>query len=315
LIAGDANDIRVEDILKVLENVDGQIGVVKVEGKTREYSWDDTDTSWKITPVTSTFTCVIENKRKGRYVLNQEPSVNRWTDGSAPYLATWSSEFRDGDGFITYLSRTTQPYDGKELLGTAQSRCRGYQAERRKETEYSLEPAETLFSGLSFTGWRTVKRTPVQAPERFPGIDVSDTAGGMVQVHYVWPQACVGFDFVLDPRKNFALVRYVYSDNRQLTTADEERTFTYEVLEHRQIAEGVWYPVHYTSTDRYSKEYAPAMQLRYPQPAGVSEHDLYVSHRTEVVLSKVSILEGHEAETELSATLPEGTTVIDGGER
>ncbi|HXI85653.1 MAG TPA: hypothetical protein VNL17_16355 [Verrucomicrobiae bacterium] len=303
-----------EDILKALEHVDGQIGVVKTEGHTHEYLWDAATGSWKITPVTSTFTCVIENKWKGRYVLDQNPSVNRWIDGTAPYLAMWTTEFRDGDGFITYLSKTTQLYDGTQFLGVAQSRCAGYQASRRKEPEYSTEPAETLFSGLTFTGWGAVRHTPVQAPTIFKGIVVSDTKNGMTRVHYTASEICVGFDFVLDPKKNFALVRYAYSDNRQLTTADEERTFTYEVLEHRQIADGVWYPVHYTSTERYSKEYAPAMHLQFPQRDDLQERNRYVSRRMEVVLSNVTILEGREAETNLTVSLPEGTTVINEGE-
>ena len=301
----------VEDILKALEHVDGQIGVVKTEGHTHEYLWDDTTASWKITPVTSTFTCVIENKRQGRYVLNQNPSITRWIDGTAPYSATWSTEFRDGDGFITRLNTATQPHDGTQLLGEAQSRCRGYQDARRKEPEHSLEPAETLFSGLRFTGSGAVRHTPVQAPTIFKGITVSDTQDGMTRVRYLWPETCVGFEFVLDPRKDFALVRYVYSDNRQLTTADEERSFTYEVLERRQIADGVWYPIHYISTEKYSKEYASAMHLRYPrtdEPHGV---DPYTSRRTEIVLTKVAILEGRDAETNLTVNLPEGTTVID----
>jgi hypothetical protein len=300
-----------EEILAALEQANEQIGVVKVEGYTHEYRRDDSASSWKVTPATSTFSCAFENKPQGRYVLNQNPSISRWILGAAPYLATWSTQFRDADGFITYLSRATQSHDGTQLLGLPQSRCSGEQADCGKKSQFSqglAQRAERFYSGLGFTGLRAIRNTPVYAPDRFKDIAVSDTSDGMVLVHFESPQLCVAWDLTLDPEKNFALVRYTYSQGRVLTTADDEITQTYEVPEHRPIADGVWYPVHCIVTTEHSKECAALLRSRYPQSLDRGQDDPYVGRREELVLTKVSLLSGNDAETNLTVNLPEGTT-------
>ncbi len=304
----------IEKVLAWLEQTNERIRVVKTAGYTHEYLWDDSTSSWKVTPETSTFDCVMENKPKGRYVLNQTPLINRWIAGTAPYLATWATEFRDGGGFITYWSRATQSYDGRQFLGVPQSRCMGDLADRRKDSADTVGH-EMFLSGLRFTGFEAVNHTPVAAPWRFKGIVVSDTEDGMTRIQYTVPEICLGFEFVLDPRKAFALVRYEYSDNRQLTTADEERTFTYEVLEHRQVADGVWYPVHCVETTKFSKEYATLMRLQYPQEIAGAQDDAFLSRQRELVLTNVTLLAGDDAETNLSVKLPDGLTIREQGER
>ncbi|HTS16320.1 MAG TPA: hypothetical protein VMP11_01985 [Verrucomicrobiae bacterium] len=317
-----------DDILAAMKYADEQIGVVKVEGYIHEYRWDDTSASRTVTPETSTFTRTYENKPQGPYVLDEHPTVMRWKDGSAPYLAEWRTQFRDSDGFITWWTRTNQ-YRTTLLSSVTQwwdhplkphddipSPPRSFTVNNVRRGKVSsflqsmAERVETMYSGLGFTTLKAARRTPICFPDQYPGIVVSDTPEGMTQIQYVSPDVCVAWDFILDPKKNFALVRYTYSRNRGLTTTDNEMTMTYEVREHRQIADGVWYPVRYTTKTEFSAEYAAEMLSRYPPPHA-DELDPYTSQGEEVVLTNVIMLSGAEAEANLTVKLPDGLDVID----
>ncbi|HUJ08988.1 MAG TPA: hypothetical protein VL171_03105 [Verrucomicrobiae bacterium] len=115
----------------------------------------------------------------------------------------------------------------------------------------------------------------------------------------------MAYDFVLDPKKNFALVRYVYSQSRALTTEDDEFSMTYEVLDHRQIAEGIWYPIHFTMTTRHSKEYVTQIRSLYHSRVD----DDYRPTKSEVVLTNAAILHGADAEVNLTVVLPDGVDI------
>jgi hypothetical protein len=323
-----------EEILAVLEQANEQIGVVKVEGYTHQYRWDDSTPSWNVTPQTTTFTCTYENRPQGRYVLDEHPTISRWESGAAPYLAEWRTQFRDADGVITWWTRAdqhrrassmslgasvtqwwdwpTQPHDGFPF--SPDPPFSDNELRRGKKSAFlraMAQQAEKFYSGLGFTGLRAIRNAPVYVPAKWADFTVSDTNDGMTRVQYGVPEICLEFDFILDPRKNFALVRYTRSQNRIITTADGDLSTTLEVLGHRQIASGLWYPVHCTSTTTYSKEYAAFLRSRYPESDAQNRPDPYTPARGELVLTKVSLLAGIDAETNLTVKLPDGLTVID----
>lgn len=298
-----------DDILKWLDQANQVIGVVRTEGYTHHYLWDDSTLSWKVTPETCAFSCVIENKPNGRYVLDVHPSLTRWISGAAPYGATWATDFRDDNGFDTRWERAFQHHDGTNFLS---SPIKLDEINRSKKSEFYksfAQQAERFYSGLGYTGLGAIKNIPVYFPTLSKDIAVTDTADGMIRIQYSYSEACVAYDFVLDPKKNFALVRYPYSRSRALTTEDNELSMTYDVLEHRQIADGVWYPIHCTVTTKYSKEYAALSRSRNRPQDDQDPYDRYRSRKRELLLTKVAILEGREAETNLIVKLPDGVTI------
>ena len=172
------------DILTWLEQADQTIGVVKTEGYTHEYLWDDSSSSWKVTPETCTFTCVVENKPNGRYVLDEHPSLARWISGAAPYLATWATDFRDASGFDVRWVRDFQHHDGTNFLSTP---IKIDEVDRSKEMEFYkgfAQRAWRFYSGLGYTGWGAIKSIPVYFPALSKDITVTDTADGMIRVQY-----------------------------------------------------------------------------------------------------------------------------------
>jgi hypothetical protein len=136
-----------EEILARVEQVDRDIHVLKTEGTTREYEWDETTSSWNTTPMTSSFQCVIENKPKGRYVLTENPAIMCWEKGSAPYLAECRVEFRDSDGFVTHWVKTEQYHNGTQLINAPFDRREVY---RSQTGSYAINAqiVERTFSGL-----------------------------------------------------------------------------------------------------------------------------------------------------------------------
>jgi hypothetical protein len=301
-----------DDILKWLEQANGRIDVVKTEGYTHRYAWDDSASAWKITPDRCTFNCAFENKPKGRFVLDEHPSIARWISGAAPYAATWSIDFRDVDGRVIHWDRVFQQHDGAQFLGDGVILDEVYRGKASGFFETAAQQAEKLYSGLSFTGLRAIENAQVHVPDRFKDITVEDSAGGMVHVRYSSSEACRAYDFILDPKKNFALVRYTFTQDRAVTTADAEFSMTYEVLEHRQIAEGVWYPIHCTLTMKHSKEFAALLRLQHPKDD--EPNVSYTPRKTELVLTKVSILDGDDAEASLTVKLPEELIVRNEGQ-
>lgn len=297
------------DILKWLEQANQTIGVVKTEGDTHYYLWDDSASSWKVTPETCTFSCVFENRPNGRYVLDEHPSLTRWISGAAPYLAKWSTDFRDANGFTTHWERALQYHDDTNFLSAPFERNEVYRSKKSEFYNAMAQQAERSYSGLGYTGLGAVKNIPVYIPALSKDIVVTDTADGMTRLQFLLSEYCVAFDVVLDPKKNFALVRYTYSQSRELTTEDDEFSMTYDVLEHRQIADGIWYPIHCTMTTTHSKEYAALMRSRNPPQGDQDPYDPYRSRKSEFLLTKVAILEGRDAETNLTVTLPDGLTI------
>ncbi len=168
------------EILARVEQVDRDIRVLKTEGTTREYAWDEATSSWKTTPMTSKFQCVIENKPNGRYVLTENPAIMRWEKGSAPYLAEWRVEFRDVDGLVTHWVKTEQYHDGTQLINTPSTRKEVY---RSKTGGYAMSAqiVERTFSGLGYTALKVLRHAPVYFPD-WAKTTVSDTPDGMVQV-------------------------------------------------------------------------------------------------------------------------------------
>jgi hypothetical protein len=274
-----------EDIVKTLEQVDKRIDVIKVEGYWHMYQWDDSTRSWKTTPESSTFGCAIENKQQGRYVFDQHPGIMRWTAGTAPFLASWSTQFRDSDGVITeWWYKPNQPYDGTEFLPNG-LRCFNERADREKKAGFYhalAQRVEGIYSGLGFTGLWAIRNTPIHIPSRAKDFTVSESEDGMVRVRFSVAAMPVTWDYVLDPKKNFALVRYAY-------TQQHGYSYTDEVLEHRQIANGVWYPVHCTRTSKDSAR----------------------NGKEELVLTSIEVLHGGDAETNLTVKLPDGITIRD----
>ncbi|MGA2604721.1 MAG: hypothetical protein ABSG14_10875 [Verrucomicrobiia bacterium] len=268
-----------EDIVKALEKADRKIDAVKVEGDWHMYQWDDPTKSWKTTPVSSTFTCAIENKPQGRYVFDEHPHIARWTDGTAPYLASWSTQFRDSDGVITdWHYKPNLPYDGTQFL--AGPTCFRDRADREKKSGFYhalAQRVEGIYSGLGFTGLRAIRNTPIHVSSMSNNFTVSESPDGLVRVRFsVAVLPAVTWDYVLDPNKDFALVRYAYSQQGGYSYTDE-------VLEHRQIAGGVWYPARCTKTTSDSKE--------------------------ELVLTKIDLLHGGDAETNLTVKLPDAVEI------
>ncbi len=297
-----------EEILARLEQVDRDIRIVKTEGTTREYEWDETTSSWKTTPMNSSFQCIIENKPKGRYVLTENPSIMRWEKGMAPYLAEWSVQFRDSDGFVTHWEKAEQYHNGTQLMDAPIDL---HEAQRSKTGFWAVmaQRAETMCSGLGFTALKVMQRAPVYHPERAKDFTVSDTPDGMVHVRGGVPEACIAYDYLLDPRKNLALVRFTYSQNRAVTATDGEFVEMYEVLEHRQIAAGIWYPVHCAITRKHSKEFADLMRARGRPEKDQDQTDHYAATKSELVLSKVALLNEKDAVPDLTVKLPDGLDI------
>ncbi len=306
-------------IMDELDRTNAKIHVLKVEGQTHEYEWDAMSSSWQMTPVTSTFRLAIENKAKGRYVLTCDPAITRWTHGAAPYNASWTTEFRDSDGFVTYWNRVSQPHDGTHLLPT---RIEHHEAWRRKEHENFNGWPEPFPSVLSFTGLKGLQSFTKIPRSQLDGIIeslitdhrlnlvVSDDEHGMVRIQHSIPNDGQTHDVVLDPQKGFALVRYTRTDGSKGTTAPADRTMTDEVLEYRQIADGLWHPVHCMQTIKYSEEFVALQRSRHA-PAVVQYQNAYKARKTEFVLTKVTLMEGPEAENSLTVKLPEQVTVKD----
>ena len=94
-----------------------------------------------------------------------------------------------------------------------------------------------------------------------------------------------------------------------MTTADDEFVWTYEVLEHRQIAPGIWYPVHCMETRKYSKERADWMRDQDPQKDDPDRTDPFAPHRSELIFTKVAILNDKDAEPDLTVKLPDGLDI------
>jgi hypothetical protein len=101
------------------------------------------------------------------------------------------------------------------------------------------------------------------------------------------------------------LVRYTYSFNRVVTTDDDDFVQTYGVLEHRQIANGVWYPVHCTYTAKYSKEAATWFRAREQRNDDQNKADGYSPRKSELILSKIALLDDKAAEPDLTVKLPD----------
>ena len=282
-----------EDMLKALNQSNAKLSVLSLEGYTKEYEWDNAATSWKLTPVSCTFSLIIENKKRGRYVFTAKPSITRWENGITPYFATWSTEFRDSEGYITVWEQGDQKHDGQHFLSV---RCELCKAIRRKDPEHSFTWAETFLCASDFTGLEALRPftgLPIDLFAKFrdkivkdTGLTISANEGGLVQVKYSFsgPGQSDTHDVLLDPAKGFGLVRHTHYEKRHEKPWDY--TTTYEVLEHREIADGVWYPVHCVVTrDTTLKQ--------------------------ELVLTKATILEGSFAERGLTAKLPEDLVVRD----
>ena len=176
-----------EDILARLEQVDRDIHILKTEGTTREYEWDETTSSWKSTPMTSSFQCIIENKPKGRYVLTENPVIMRWEKGMAPYLAECRLEFRDSDGLITHWTKTEQYQNGTQLI---EAPVDLKEVHRSKTGFWAIgaQRVERVFSGLGYTALKVMRNAPLRVPERAKDVAVSDTPDGMMYVRSRIPE-------------------------------------------------------------------------------------------------------------------------------
>jgi|GEM_PF-5324596 len=280
----------IEDILGELRRNHDKLKVLFIEGSTKKYERDSMDSSWRVAPETSTFSLVIENKKRGWYVLEMKPSITRWEKGAAPCAAMWSTEFRDSDGFTTYWSKVFQHHDGLKLLPERSERN---SASRRKESVNSYSWAETFLSAFSFSG-RTALHffdgVPVEMFSQLrkqlieqTGLTVSDDEAGLVRVSYnnYLPNETQTHEVILDPAKGFGLVRYTRTGK---SAGRKDHTRTYEVLEHRKIAGDIWYPVH--CADTYD---------------GIIKNEL--------LLSQVSIREEGSLDRELTVKLPDGLEV------
>ncbi len=105
------------------------------------------------------------------------------------------------------------------------------------------------------------------------------------------------------------MVRYIYSQDRAVTTTDNEFVWSYEVLEDRQIAPGLWYPVHCTDTRTYSKERATWQRAQAPPNDDPHRPDHYAPHKSELILTKVALLDEKAAEPDLTVKLPNGLDI------
>jgi hypothetical protein len=104
-------------------------------------------------------------------------------------------------------------------------------------------------------------------------LSITEDPTGTVHVAYSTSEVQQTDDVVLDPKKGFALVRHAKTDKFQ-------RTMINQVLEHRQIAEGIWFPVRFAQTIQRPKQDE--------------------NNRSEIALSEVKLLDGPEAEKALN---------------
>ena len=294
------------EIVSALEQVDRKMAGVKTAGHMLVSSWNESNSSWAATPQSAQFSCAIENKYRARYVLNLTPALNIWIAGKAPYLGTWSTEFREADGVVTHWDWAYQYHDGTNYSAPRFEHSDAY---RRTDSELTREPADLGFSGLGYTGLRAIRNTPIFQPSRADGFSVTNTEGGMIRVSYSFPEAFVLYDFILDPQKNYTLLRYKYAQMNAQTPTLRDFTVEHEVIENQQVANGVWYPVHFTDTTRYSKEYADRMRAQLPPGEDHGLLDIYVDHKSEIVFTKVELLDGTNIEANLVFSLPTNVVV------
>ena len=277
-----------EEIVRSLRETNAKISVLKVEGYAQQYCRDNATSPWKSTPVSSQFTLAIENKKNGRYVLTMNPKIftTGVTNGKASYAATWYTEFRDAEGFITHWERGFQYHDGSRFLPPRADINHAY---RFKDTANYAMPKEMFLSAKSFSGFEALgflSEIPTSLVSRISSapdmsFTTSDAEGGLVWLKYSLEPSAEENEVLLDPAKGFGLVRYSRTDKRTTVTLD--------VFDHRKIAEGVWYPVHCAQT-------------------------LNQTEKNEVVLTKVTLQETSASDSDLTVNLPEGLAINDGDE-
>ena len=243
------------DLVSRWSEQNDKIPFIRIEGHTVNYAWDAGSSSWKVAPPTDTFRLIFENKPPGRYVLDLDPSINIWTNGAAPYGASWITEYRDADQIVTRWIKAFQHYDGNRLLG---SRMEDSHISKQKQRENESGYAETTLSGFSYTplgALRSFDRRPIDEIEADKRFAVSRQDDGMLRVDCAWPDLGQRFELVVDPAKNYALVRFVNAHDWK-EGSSHDFVNTYEVLEHRKLPNDIWYPARFAWTQKYSDTYA-----------------------------------------------------------
>jgi hypothetical protein len=296
------------EIISLQEAQNEKITVLSLEGNTHQYLWNSDQSSWELTPVTLAFRLAFENKEKGRYVLNSDPSINRWTHGAAPYGASWTTEFRQADGFVVNWSKAFQSHDGTKFLHNKFERD---EISKRMEGPNERSYTDGFLSGMAFTTFGAIRdfdRTPLEMLVKDAQFKISQTADGFVQIDKAWPDLGERFEIVVDPAKDYSLVRYSRIHDWKEGHITGGWVTTSEVIEKRQLSNGVWYPVHCVVTDRYTKEFADHLRERNPKQSP-GDDDPFADKKRELIFTKIDIPEADKRDAVLSVQLPVGIPV------
>jgi thiol-disulfide isomerase/thioredoxin len=291
------------EIISLQEAQNEKITVLCLEGNTHEYLWKSDRSSWELTPVTLAFRLAFENKEKGRYVLNSDPAINRWTHGAAPYGVSWTTEFRQADGFIVNWSKAFQSHDGTKFLHNKFERD---EISKRMEGPNERSYPDGFVSGRAFTALGAIgnfDRTPLELLVKDTQFKISQTAEGFVQIDRAWPDIGERFEVVVDPSKDYSLVRYTRIHDWKEGHLTNGWVTTSEVLEKRKLGNGVWYPVRCAVTNRYVKEFADHLRQRNPR-SEVGDDDPFADRKREMIYTNIEIPEADNREAVLSVQLP-----------
>ena len=233
-----------------------KVPFIRAAGHTENYKWDVDSSSWKLTPATDTFRLTFENKASGRYLLELDPSITEWTNGAAPWGASWTTEFRDADGMITHWSKGFQHHDGTHFL---LNRMEENRISKRKQAEHERSYAEGVLSGVAYTPLGAIlsfDNWPVDALEKNNQFAVTPQTDGTVRLDSAWATLGERFELIVDPAKDYALVRFVRAHDWKEGNSHDDFVNTYEVLEHKKLPNGIWYPTRFGFTRKYSDKYA-----------------------------------------------------------
>lgn len=283
-----ALETDLDSVFSIIAKQDKETAVVDINGYTRKYIWNTEKNVWEVTPVTTSFSFLFENKPKGFFLLKESPSINRWIQGAAPYLATWQTVFRESEDTIVYWQQSSQHHDGTRFLAERSDRDSLHKKnEEKNEISYPY-----FYSGIPFTALGAIRdfneRPLMQLVSRFKIVDSDD---GLVHLLYEVSEIGLKFVYHLDPQKQYALVRYERIFNHKITEGSDDLIKYYVVDELQKLSNGYWYPKKMSRIIKYSDEYRKYLTEKR-KPGANSSSDAYKDKKTVYSFNKVEIPEG-----------------------